>query len=169
MILSKKGARAGAVCDHHKMKVRTRVRAHWNLDVRVACKRRKNRSQPMPCLLGRATCILSSFYTQISQEGIQHTYSKVRMVAIIFEKKYTIFFAPKVASNRSSWAVFSKTNRPKISSNLRFYSLKMREQLRSYCSNIYTVSQGFQRLHPNFLRNESTKCDRYHRWWTWMR
>ena len=44
-----KGARAGAKCDHHKMKVRTRVRAHWNLDVRGACVRRKKRSQPMPC------------------------------------------------------------------------------------------------------------------------
>ena len=41
-----KGASAGAKCDHHKMKVHARVRAHLHLDVRGACVRRKKRSQP---------------------------------------------------------------------------------------------------------------------------
>ena len=36
---------AGAKCDHHKMKVRTRVHTHLNLDVRGACVLLKNRSQ----------------------------------------------------------------------------------------------------------------------------
>ena len=44
-----KGAGAGAMCDHLKLDVRTRVRAHINLDVRGACVRPKKRSQPMPC------------------------------------------------------------------------------------------------------------------------
>ena len=41
-----KGASAGAKCDHHKMKVRARVRAHLHLDVRVACVRCIKPSQP---------------------------------------------------------------------------------------------------------------------------
>ena len=45
-----KRAGAGAKCDHHKMKVRTRVRAHRFLDVRGACVRRKNGSQLTPWL-----------------------------------------------------------------------------------------------------------------------
>ena len=36
------------MCDHLKLDVRTRVRAHINLDVRGACVRPKKRSQPMP-------------------------------------------------------------------------------------------------------------------------
>ena len=66
MILSKKGARAGAKCDHHKMKVRTRVRAHWSLDVRGACVRHKKRSQPMPC------CLVSKAFSYV-QLGIPQT------------------------------------------------------------------------------------------------
>ena len=41
---------AGARCDPFKLKVRTRVRADLNLDVRGACVRRKKRSQLTPCL-----------------------------------------------------------------------------------------------------------------------
>ena len=36
-----KSAGAGAKCDHFKLGVRTRVRAHLNLDVRGACVRPK--------------------------------------------------------------------------------------------------------------------------------
>ena len=39
---------AGAKCDHLKLKVRTCVRAHLNLDVRGECMGPKKRSQPMP-------------------------------------------------------------------------------------------------------------------------
>ena len=39
---------AGAKCDHFKLVVRTRVRAHLNLDVRGACVRPKKRSQLTP-------------------------------------------------------------------------------------------------------------------------
>ena len=46
-----KSAGAGAKCDHFKLGVRTRVRAHLNLDVRGACVRPKKRSQLTPCLL----------------------------------------------------------------------------------------------------------------------
>ena len=48
MLIYKLGA--CAKCDHLKLEVRTRVRAHLNLDVRGACVRPKKRSQPMPCL-----------------------------------------------------------------------------------------------------------------------
>ena len=44
-----KGAGAGAKCDHFKLGVHTRVRAHLNLDVRGACVRPKKRSQLTPC------------------------------------------------------------------------------------------------------------------------
>ena len=43
-----KSAGAGAKCDHFKLGVRTRVRAHLKLDVRGACVRPQKRSQPMP-------------------------------------------------------------------------------------------------------------------------
>ena len=45
----------GAKCDHFKLGVRTRVRAHLNLDVRGACVRPKKRSQLTPCkyVMGR--------------------------------------------------------------------------------------------------------------------
>ena len=43
-------AGAGAKCDHFKLGVRTRVRAHLNLDVRGACVRPKKRSQLTPCM-----------------------------------------------------------------------------------------------------------------------
>ena len=46
-----KVAGAGAKCDHFKLEVRTRVRAHLNLDLRGACVRPKKRSQLTPCLL----------------------------------------------------------------------------------------------------------------------
>ena len=42
-------AGAGAKCDHFKLGVRTRVRAHLNLDVRGACVRPKKWSQLTPC------------------------------------------------------------------------------------------------------------------------
>ena len=42
-------AGAGAKCDLLKLGVRTRVRAHLNLDVRGACVRPKKRSQLTPC------------------------------------------------------------------------------------------------------------------------
>ena len=47
-LLFTKSAGAGAKCDHFKLEVCTRVRAHLNLDVRGACVRPKKRSQPMP-------------------------------------------------------------------------------------------------------------------------
>jgi hypothetical protein len=43
-----KSAGAGGKCDHLKLGVRTRVRAHLNLDVRGACARPKKRSQLTP-------------------------------------------------------------------------------------------------------------------------
>ena len=43
-----KSAGAGAMCDHLKLDVRTRVRAHLNLDVRGACVRPKKRLQLIP-------------------------------------------------------------------------------------------------------------------------
>ena len=42
-------AGAGAKCDLLKLGVRTRVRAHLNLDMRGACVRPKKRSQVTPC------------------------------------------------------------------------------------------------------------------------
>ena len=42
----------GAKCDHLKLEVRTRVRAHLNLDVRGAWVRPKKGSQLTPCILG---------------------------------------------------------------------------------------------------------------------
>ena len=43
-----KGVRcAGVKCDHLRLEVRARVRAHLHLDVRGACVRPKKRSQPM--------------------------------------------------------------------------------------------------------------------------
>ena len=44
----KKGAGAGAKCDHQRIGVRARVRASLDLDVRGACVRRKKRSQLTP-------------------------------------------------------------------------------------------------------------------------
>ena len=38
-------------CDHLKWEVRTRVRAHLNLEVRGACVPTKNQSQLTPCPL----------------------------------------------------------------------------------------------------------------------
>ena len=43
-----KGAGAGAKCDHLKLKVRTCVRAHLNLDVRGTCVRPRKGSQLTP-------------------------------------------------------------------------------------------------------------------------
>ena len=43
-----KSAGAGAKCDHLKLEVRSRVRAHLSLDVRGACVRPKKRSQLIP-------------------------------------------------------------------------------------------------------------------------
>ena len=39
-----KSAGAGAKCDHFKLDVRTRVRAHLNLDVRGACDPKNGRN-----------------------------------------------------------------------------------------------------------------------------
>ena len=43
------GEGAGAMCDHLKLEVRTRVRAHPNLDVRGVCVQPKKRLQLTPC------------------------------------------------------------------------------------------------------------------------
>ena len=43
-----KSAGMGAKCDHFKLEVCTRVRAHPNLDVRGVCVRPKKRSQLTP-------------------------------------------------------------------------------------------------------------------------
>ena len=48
-------AGAGAKCDHFKLGVRTRVRAHPNLDVRGACVRPKKGSQLTPCYFPSGT------------------------------------------------------------------------------------------------------------------
>ena len=46
-----KSAVAGEKCDHFKLGVRTRVRAHLNLDVRGACVRPTKLSQLTSCHL----------------------------------------------------------------------------------------------------------------------
>ena len=46
---AKRKKKTNQKCDHFKLGVRTRVRAHLNLDVRGACVRPKKRSQLTPC------------------------------------------------------------------------------------------------------------------------
>ena len=59
------------MCDHLKLDVRTRVRAHIDLDVRGACVRPKKRSQPMPWqtdyLSNICMCLSTNLFINILQ------------------------------------------------------------------------------------------------------
>ena len=57
-----KSAGAGAKCDHFKLDVRTRVRAHLNLDKRRACVRPKKRSQ-LPCCFKNEWTLVKIVFT----------------------------------------------------------------------------------------------------------